>query len=284
MNGGAPPAGNGTKVAGVVIGSRKCGTTWLYENFRNDPDLAVSREVKESGFFARADDLDYAYYERLFPVSAGTRIEVDSSLVYSDVSSRKMLAYNPCMKIALILRDPVEFAVSRYFHLLRKGQVSAAEISSLVMQDETLNSELDYPAMLARFEAFQSMGSLLTVPYRLLEVDPERFYETIKTHLVGPTNRGFRPALDRVNVSRSSKWRLMTSALSRAAVAARKRRLHSVVNLAKGLKLHKLLEKRVNVDQIAALREDVSRTLMSRHGASVDLYRQVESRFAVGRD
>src|SRR5215208_6023553 len=145
----------GAKVVGLVIGSRKCGTTWLYENFLDDPDIAVSRKVKESGFFARADDRDFSYYEGLFPESQGRRVEVDSSLVYSHTAPGKILEYNPEMKIALILRDPVEYAVSRFLHLQRKRQVSAAHIADTVTNDNVLRDELDYVSMLARFEAFQ---------------------------------------------------------------------------------------------------------------------------------
>lgn len=269
----------GAKVVGIVIGSRKCGTTWLYENFRNDPDVSVSRKVKESGFFGRAQDLDFGYYEKLFPDSHGKRVEVDSSLVYSEVSSEKIFAYNPRMKVALILRDPVEYGVSRYLHLLRKGQLSAADISGVVMQDEILSRELDYPAMLARFERFRRLGSLLILPYSLLAADPLRFYRTIKLHLVGTPDSGFQPKLHRINESRSSKWTLMTGILSRAAIEARKRRLHSVVNFAKGLKAHKLLERRMDAGQIASLRDSVSRALSDSHRTSMDLYRQIECQF-----
>ncbi len=265
----------------MVIGSRKCGTTWLYENFQRDPDVSVSRKVKESGFFARADDLDFEYYEKLFPESSGKRVEVDSSLVYSDVSSSKIFAYNPQMKIALILRDPVEYAVSRYLHLVRKGQVSPEDISNIVMHDSNLKCELDYQCMLARFEVFQRLGSFLIVPYSLLAADPTSFYRTIKSHLIGKPTNEFEPELDRVNVSRWSKWSFMTRMLSRAASGARRRRFHFVVNLAKSLKIHKLLEKQMDESQIVALKESVSRAIMTGHGAAVELYRQIEKLSAV---
>lgn len=271
----------GARVVGIVIGSRKCGTTWLYDNFLDDPDISVSHKVKESGFFARADDLDFDYYEGLFPQGPGLRVEVDSSLVYSEVSAGKIHAYNPQMRIALILRDPVEYAVSRYLHMRRKGQLSPAEISDSVAQDSVLQSELDYPSMLARFDRFQRLGSLLVVPYDLLATDPAGFYRTIKSHLVGPTDSGYRPRPGRVNVSRSSKWSLMTRTLSRAANQARKRRMHFLVNFAKSLGAHKLLEQPVDAAQLAVMREAVSRAVVASHGASVELYRQIESRFAV---
>jgi len=268
-------------VVGIVVGSRKCGTTWLYENFLKDPDVVVSRKVKESGFFAREGELDFGYYEGLFPESPGRRVEVDSSLAYSDLSSRNIYAYNPQMRIALILRDPVEYAVSRYLHMRRKDQLSPARISDLVSRDGVLLRELDYASMLARFDEFRRLGSLLVIPYGLLVAEPARFYETVKRHLVGSSGSGFRPARERVNVSRSSQWSFMTGALSRAARAARSRGMHAVVNFAKGLMAHKLLERELAADQVAALRKSVSQAVMTRHGASVELYRRLAHQFAV---
>lgn len=271
------------RVAGLVIGSRKCGTTWLYENFLEDPDVCVSRKVKESGFFARADDHDRAYYESLFPDAPGRRVEVDSSLAYSDVAPARILAYNPRMKLVLVIRDPVEYAVSRYLHMQRKDQLAPASIPDLVANDGVLQSELDYARMLARFDWFRTQGSLLVVPYSLLASDPAAFYGTIKRHLIGPTASGFRPSAERVNVSRSSRWARLRGMMSRAANAARRHRLHGVVNLAKKLGWHRMLEKPVDADRLQALRRNVAEAVAASHGPAVELYRQVERQFAAGR-
>lgn len=263
------------KVVGLVIGSRKCGTTWLYQNFLNDPDLAVSRAVKESGFFARPDDLDFGYYEGLFAQSPGRRVEVDSSLVYSKTAADKIFAYNPGMKIALILRDPVEYAVSRFLHMQRKRQLPAAPIADTVTNDAVLRGELDYPVMVSRFEAFRRLGNMLIIPYGLLTTDPVEFYRTTKSHLIGPSSSGFVPKAERVNVSRSSSSTLISGMLSRAANIARARRLHGVVNIAKGLKLHRLLERQVDAGELEALRESVTRAVLASYPASVELYRRI---------
>jgi hypothetical protein len=267
------------KIVGLVIGSRKCGTTWLYENFLSDPDIAVSRKVKESGFFARPDDRDFSYYEGLFPEAPGRRVEVDSSLVYSNTAPQKIFEYNPEMKIALILRDPVEYAVSRFLHMQRKRQVSAADIVHTVTNDNVLHDELDYVSMLARFEAFRRRGSMLILPYGLLASDPVSFYRRAKLHLIGPSDSGFRPKSERVNVSRTSTWSGMSGLLSRAANSARKRRMHGLVNFAKGLTAHKRLEKQVDAREVAALRESVARAVNGQYGASVQLYGQIEREF-----
>lgn len=267
----------GAKVVGLVVGSRKCGTTWLYDNFLEDPDISVSRKVKESGFFARADDPDTGYYEGLFPESPGSRVEVDSSLAYSETAPAKILAYNPHMKIALILRDPVEYAVSRFVHMRRKDQLSPAGILEVVMHDSVLGSELDYPAMVARFGEFRRRGNLLLLPYSLLAADPAAFYERVKLHLIGRSESGMRPKTDRINASRSSKSSTVTGLLSRAAIAARRRRLHFVVNFAKSVGIHRLLEKPTDAGSVAAMRDSVAKAVVANHGASVELYRQIEN-------
>lgn len=267
------------KVVGIVVGSRKCGTTWLYENFRHDPALTVSDTVKESGFFARLDDRDFEYYEGLFPNKPGKKVEVDASLAYSDVSPPKIYDYNPDMKIVLILRDPIEYAVSRYIHLARKGQVSTAEITELLRQDSVLNRELDYQSMVGRYRRFDLKGNLLVLPYEFLKADPALFYKAVKSHLIGATTNDYEPRIDRVNVARESKWTSVTRFLAQTANAARQRRLHSVVNFAKRLGIHRLFEKKIDVREFEAMREKVAGCIASKHSASIEIHRQIARPF-----
>jgi hypothetical protein len=186
------------------------------------------------------------------------------------------------MKIVLILRDPIEYAVSRYLHLARKGQTSQSDISTLVREDNTLNQELDYLAMTSRFRKFQQTGNLLVIPYKILKVDPVLFYQTVKSHLIGDSKISYRPDLGRINSSRASKWKFMTKLLSGAAVKARERRLHTLVNWAKSFGFHKLIERRWDDRDILHLRELVTESVMTGHQSSVDIYNQVEKSFLNG--
>lgn len=267
-------------VVGVVVGSRKCGTTWLYENFKKDPGLTVSLKVKESGYFASPGVDDSAAYDSLYPTDSDNRVEVDSSLIYSDVSADKMLRHNPDMRVVLILREPVEYAVSRYVHAVRKGEICRQDIGEAVIGEALLKTELDYPKLLRRFQAIEDRGNLLSVPFSLLQRDPQRFYSEIRSHLVGISGHGFEPCTDRINVARKSKWTAASSALSRAAIMARGLKLHSIVNLAKSTRLHTLLERpydEMDVDQLA---HAVRRPIKEHYGDSVDLYHSIERRYA----
>jgi len=115
----------GEKVSGLIIGTRKSGTTWLYENFRQDPRVVVSDKVKESGFFTGKSNLDTARYHDLFdPKSDLPRLEVDTSVCYASDAPDCIEQYNPQMRIVLILREPGSFLASRHTHSLRKGELS----------------------------------------------------------------------------------------------------------------------------------------------------------------
>ena len=267
-------------VVGVVVGSRKCGTTWLYENFKKDPDVTVSLKVKESGFFAAPDDTDTDAYDSLYPGDDGSRVEVDSSLIYSDVSAGKILRYKPEMRVALILREPVEYAVSRFVHSVRKGEIAPRNIAEAVVEEELLREELNYPKLLQRFEIIEARGNMLVVPFSLLQCDPTRFYCTVKNHLIRSSGLSFEPPSDKINVARQSRWAFGTSALSRAAIMARGLKLHSIVNLAKSTGLHKLLEKPYENVDVEQLKDAVRPSIVEHYADSVSLYDDIERKYA----
>lgn len=102
----------------VIAGVQKGGTTALYEYLREYPDIALSRE-KETHFF---DDEtrdwsapDYAAYHAFFD-DTGARACGEATPIYSywPRSLERIRAYNPRMKLILVLRDPVERAWSHW--------------------------------------------------------------------------------------------------------------------------------------------------------------------------
>jgi hypothetical protein len=239
------------RVTGVVIGSRKAGTTWLYENFRKDPELSVSELVKESRFFLGA--IDEASYDRLF-TKLGVRIEVDSALCYSVEAPRRLLAYRQPMNLLLILREPISFAVSRYIHARRKGEVGRLSITDAIARHPIFHTELDYRRMVERFSA--PGLNLKTLRFEALSEDPVGFYRTARRHLTGLESDHVPTDLEPVNVARRSRVPFVTKLLSDAAKVARHAQWHGVVNAAKAIGLHRMLEQGQSTDDLTALRSD----------------------------
>lgn len=106
------------KVNFIVAGVQKGGTTALYDYLAEMPDVAVSR-LKETHFF---DDEsldwarpDYARYHAQFDDPDGRPCgEATPIYSYWPGALERIAAYNPAMRLILVLRDPVERAWSHW--------------------------------------------------------------------------------------------------------------------------------------------------------------------------
>lgn len=239
------------RTQGIVIGTRKAGTTWLYENFRKDPRVQVSEKVKESGFFAGMPSLNAARYDDLFDGPSDLpRLEVDTSVCYHPEAADLIDAYNPDMKVVLIFREPAAFLDSRHTHSLRKGEVSEPDSASALEAHAWLRAELDYPAIVERFSRFQDRNALTILTYEHLKSDPRGFYSDVLKGLGLPDDGTYQPDLERVNVSRESNARFLSALFSKGAIAARSIGLHGLVNRLKSLGFHKKIERQRAETQI----------------------------------
>ena len=102
----------------IVVGVQKAGTTALYDYLADDPGVALSR-VKEVHFF---DDEsidwaapDYSAYHAQFD-AGGPQIRGEATPIYLywPGSLERIRAYNPAVRLIVMLRDPVERAWSHW--------------------------------------------------------------------------------------------------------------------------------------------------------------------------
>lgn len=113
----------------MIIGAEKSGTTSLYQYLRQHPEVLSSVE-KEIDFF----DMEYAHgidwYLAHFPPATESLIaqehswrtgEVSANYLYSDVAAQRVFKHFPAIKLAVILRHPVDRTVSRYNMMVRNG-------------------------------------------------------------------------------------------------------------------------------------------------------------------
>jgi hypothetical protein len=106
------------RVAFIIAGVQKGGTTALFDYLGEEPGLALSR-VKEVHFFD--DDTqswpapDYgAYHARFESFDGRPRGEATPIYLYWPGSLERIAAYNPAVKLIVMLRDPVERAWSHW--------------------------------------------------------------------------------------------------------------------------------------------------------------------------
>jgi hypothetical protein len=102
----------------IVIGVQKAGTTALFDHLADDPAIGLS-DTKEVHFF---DDEsrdwaqpDYdAYHARFDWDRPAMRGEATPIYIYWPGALERIAAYNPKIKLVLMLRDPVERAWSHW--------------------------------------------------------------------------------------------------------------------------------------------------------------------------
>lgn len=264
------------KVGGLVIGTRKSGTTWLYENFRTDPNVAVSEVVKESGFFSGRRGDDPAKYDALISAAPGAvPVEVDTSICYAADATDRIKAYNPAMRLVLILRKPADFLASRYTHGLRKGDLAQDNVAEALAQEAWLRSELDYAGIIARFARFHDRGQLAIMQYEAMNRDPIAYYDEVRKALGVQARQPFTPDLQPVNPSRDSRLPIVSVLLSKGAFAARKMGLDGLVNRAKGTGVHRVFEKTNDPEGKERLTAEAQNALDQLQPGSDDFYSSI---------
>jgi len=102
----------------IIAGAQKGGTTALFDYLAETQDVSLSR-VKEVHFFDdEARDWsrpDYDAYHAQFDASDGRPCgEATPIYSYWPGSLERICAYNPAMKLILVLRDPVQRAWSHW--------------------------------------------------------------------------------------------------------------------------------------------------------------------------
>jgi hypothetical protein len=106
------------RVTFLIAGVQKGGTTALFDYLAEAPGVALSR-VKEVHFFDdEARDWrrpDYAAYHAQFDTPDGRPCgEATPIYLYWPGSLERIFAYNPAMRLIVVLRDPVQRAWSHW--------------------------------------------------------------------------------------------------------------------------------------------------------------------------
>jgi hypothetical protein len=113
----------------LIVGAMKSGTTALASFLRQHPEICMSPK-KEIHFFdaegyddSLSSEAAKQQYRSHFPNYAGERIvgEATPIYMYFPPAARRIYRYNPEMKIIFLLRDPVQRAISHYYHTVRTG-------------------------------------------------------------------------------------------------------------------------------------------------------------------
>lgn len=125
----------------VIIGAQKGGTTALFQMLAQHPDVSPS-VVKEVHFFDLNYDRGEAWYRRHFRENTALRTgEASPYYLFHPEAPGRLQAMLPSAQLIVILRDPVERALSHYFHSVRRGYEILPLLEALEAEESRLAGE-----------------------------------------------------------------------------------------------------------------------------------------------
>lgn len=174
-----------TKPDFIIVGAQKAGTSSLYKYVTHHPSVKEAA-VKEIHYF----DIRYSkpenWYKSFFPLAIR---KTDNSItgeaspyyLFHPYALERIAAFKPNIKIITMLRDPVERAVSHYYHERRKKrepldmlQAFKAEEERLKTEKEKLGKDPTYRSVRHQWYSYKSRGEYITQLKKLYSLFPEQ--------------------------------------------------------------------------------------------------------------
>jgi Sulfotransferase domain len=114
----------------LIIGTMKGGTTALWTALRRHPSIAMAA-TKEIHYFTMYAEQSMDWYVNQFPDRQSHVFAVDASPTYFDTAKTVEIPERisnaiPDCRLILCVRDPVERAVSHYYHVKRAERTKSA--------------------------------------------------------------------------------------------------------------------------------------------------------------
>lgn len=182
-----------------IIGAMKSGTTSLH-NYLNEHPAIFMCEPKEPGFFVEelAWSKGYEWYRSLFAQANGAVVLGESSThytklpVYKGVPER-IARFNPDARFIYLMRDPVERAISHYWHNVRdmKWGREWRSMLSAVRRDPQYVAFSDYAMQLRPYIDIFGRERVYTTTFEHMVGNPDDVLREIFDWL--RVDSGFRP-------------------------------------------------------------------------------------------
>ena len=176
------------------IGLMKCGTTWLYENLREHPDVFMSAN-KELRYFSAPPAPLASYAAHFRDADAPLKGEISPPYGTMPIERIRLLhALLPDVRLVLLLRDPVEREWSHVHHRIVKSGRNVEDVPDdevrRMIEGQSLLRIGGYPGILDRWTSVFPAGRLHVGIYEDIRARPRELLAEVFAHI------GARPVED----------------------------------------------------------------------------------------
>ena len=170
----------------IIIGAQKSGTTSLHLYLSQHPQLIPSYRQKvhffDGGLDPNVDNFKYgeAWYRSHFPLKRNTgsnqkAFETSPLYIFNPLAPKRIYQLINNVKLIAILRNPVDRAISHYFHEKRKDRESLPILEALQSEEERLKPVIEkqnYKSSIFRHYSYKSRGLYYDQLKRYLDYFP----------------------------------------------------------------------------------------------------------------
>lgn len=113
----------------LVIGAQRCGTSWLYQQLKNHPEIYLNKTRKEIHYFDRYYSRGIKWYEKFFPADSQTIQnkwigESTPDYLYCPEAPRRIYETLGDCKFIVMVRNPAKRAYSSYCRIVKNHSYS----------------------------------------------------------------------------------------------------------------------------------------------------------------
>ena len=131
----------------LIIGVQKGGTTSLYKYLKMHPKIK-SAFRKEIHFFDRKFDKSLSWYRSHFPFKENGYIvgEATPDYIFNPYAAKRVARLLPSIKLIVLLRNPIDRALSHYYHSSRHSayRKKVTSFEDALAIEETITSSIDF--------------------------------------------------------------------------------------------------------------------------------------------
>jgi len=131
----------------LIIGAQKSGTSSLYSYLVQHPEVLASTR-KEIGFFSEKYEKGSSWYRARFPslkdISNGfVTGEATPEYIFHPHAAKRIHDLLPDIRLILLLRNPVDRAISQYYHTKKNGHEELSLEDALNAEDQRIKAATD---------------------------------------------------------------------------------------------------------------------------------------------
>jgi hypothetical protein len=161
----------------AIIGSQKSATTFLQTVLQSHPEVFIP-----DGELATFEDPQYADFDRdefasrFAPGESATAVGLKRpSYLHEPAVAPRLAKHLPDLKLVVALRDPIERAISAYFHQMRHSFAAVKDVNVGLQAILRGEWKKEYPrtSQIIDYGAYHSQLSRYLQHY-----DPDRFFAT----------------------------------------------------------------------------------------------------------